>query len=714
MGFRNFTIGARMMAGFAMVILIGLLSALINNHSIDKASSVTRQVKEQNFPYALLAEEMAYHTEEVQQFLTDVSATRDPEAFKEADEAAVNFRAGIAKFKAMYSEKNDQAAVRDLERLEKEFDSFYEQGKLMARAYLEEGTAAGNRVMRDFDRNSEIITAKIRVFKEGQRAEAVKVLQNLVDSLAVTRMLLWFLALCVVVTGALVGWLITRSITRPLVDAVSFAKDVAQGDFSRTIEVKGGGEIEELNEALNAMAEGLNGMVAKIRASSGGLARVSGDIFEVSQRLTGAAAVQANGVQDTSSAILQISDSIKSLAEGVDVLAGSAAESSASTMEMAASIEEVALNVETLATSAEQVSASITETAAAVRQIDGSAATLKDTYTRAVVSVAQMDGSIRQVEQNARAAAAISGEVLSDAETGKAAVEATGVGIDRIRRASTITAEVIATLSVRAKEIGAILSVIDEVAGQTNLLALNAAIIAAQAGEHGKGFAVVAEQIKELANRTSNSTREIGDVIRGVQDETHRAVEAIDEAEKSIEGGELLSQQSGEALEKIVAGMKRASGQVAEIAGATVEQARGSQMIRQAMEQVADMVDQIARATGEQRKGSELISVEVERMRGLTSQVKFSTHEQTKTGNVLAQSSADITEMVRQVKAVCDEQSRGSEQIVRAVQEIRDSAGINLDAARVMDEAVTAMLAQVDVLKSGMDAFREKGQGGRP
>jgi len=318
----------------------------------------------------------------------------------------------------------------------------------------------------------------------------------------------------------------------------------------------------------------------------------------------------------------------------------------------------------------------------------------------------EMSESIKQVEESAKDTAAISDEVRRDAEMGKEAVVATIAGIQEIKRSSGITYEVINTLSDRAGDIGAILSVIDEVAEQTNLLALNAAIIAAQAGERGRGFAVVADEIKELAERTSSSTREIAQVIKGVQDETRRAVEAINQAEKSIADGEILSKRSGEALNKIVAGVNKATEQIDEIARATVEQAKGSQMIREAIEKVLEMVGQIAMATREQGMGGELVISEVERMKELTAQVRVSTREQSKVGNFIAKSTENITGMIQQIKRACDEQSRGSEQIVVAVEEIQHSNTINLDATKVMNSAVMNLSRQIEILQKEMVFFR--------
>src|SRR5439155_23594288 len=116
---------------------------------------------------------------------------------------------------------------------------------------------------------------------------------------------------------------------------------------------------------------------------------------------------------------------------------------------------------------------------------------------------------------------------------------------------SRTAARVIESLGKRISDIGNILNVIDDVAEQTNLLALNAAIIAAQAGEHGKGFAVVAEEIKDLAERTGASTKEIAELIRSIQDESKNAVGAMDRGVRNVEEGVRLGQEAEGALKKI-------------------------------------------------------------------------------------------------------------------------------------------------------------------
>jgi len=480
----------------------------------------------------------------------------------------------------------------------------------------------------------------------------------------------------------------------------------ASGDLAVRLAVGSVQELGGLGADFNIMMEKFSGMLGNVNKSTDELEHLSKDLSKTSSEVIESTQQQADRAIDTSSAMNQINVTVKGIAQGIDGLSLSAAESSSSIMEMAASIEEVAMNVETLSQSVEEVSSSIVEMATSVKQIDTSVVSLTEAFTTTASSVMEMDGSIRQVEKNAKETAAISEAVRNDAEMGKDAVVATITGIREIKRSSGITYEVINTLSERANDIGTILSVIDEVAEQTNLLALNAAIIAAQAGERGKGFAVVADEIKELAERTSSSTREIAQVIKGVQDETRRAVEAIKQAEKSIADGELLSQKSGDALNKIVSGVQMTAEQMDEIARVTVEQAKGSRMIRDAIERVLEMVGQIALATREQGMGGELIMSAVEKMKELTAQVRVSTREQSKVGNFISRSTENITGMIQQIKRACDEQSRGSEQIVIAAEDIQHSTNINLESTKVMNNTIINLFRQIENMQKEIGGFK--------
>jgi methyl-accepting chemotaxis protein len=513
-----------------------------------------------------------------------------------------------------------------------------------------------------------------------------------------------------------ISYRITKGITRPVKGAVGLANRLAEGDFTRAMKSDGknddrskqataGGEIGELNCALNGMVENLNTMVRNVNRSVSELSLISNNISGASRKVLDAAEIQAEAANNTSSAMTQINSSIKGVADGVDSVSQSAAESSSSIAEMASSMAEMAHSVEILAGSVDEVSSSIVEMTAAIKQVGSNVNCLLESVETTALSIAEMDGSIKQIEENASDTSSIVQEVSADAATGQIAVQAVIDGMDEIRQSSRTTSEVVETLSTRATAIGNILSVIDEVADQTKLLALNAAIIASQAGEHGKGFSVVADEIKKLAERTSSSTREIETVIRGVQDETLRAVEAIGQAERRIEDGVVLSRKSGEALDKIVVGAERASQRMEQIARATFEQGKGSGMIREAIEQVTDMVEQIARATYEQETGSGQIIDNVTKMKELTGQAKNSTLEQSRVAALIARNSEEITDMMRQINRICDEQQRGSEQVMTAVADIQGSTAINLEATQVMKDALAKLYNHTEILKKEMNVF---------
>jgi methyl-accepting chemotaxis protein len=572
-----------------------------------------------------------------------------------------------------------------------------EKGDILKASYLMTGVQAQR-----FSTFSTAVASMVDVLHKEVRQTEERVASS-IESKTISAGIVTLAAIFIII---LLSYRITTSITRPLRACVEFARTVADGKLDARLTVAGGGEAADLADAMNTMAHNLHSMVSRVSSASDVLISIDNNIEKAARKLVGSARLQEDAVEETSRAVDHINTSVHEVSERVDKLSASASETSASILQMASSVEEVAISADKLGDSVDEVSSSIIEITASIKEISTNIINLLEASSTTASSITEMDATIRQVEKNAMETSAITEGVRKDAETGKSAVEGAIAGMQAIRSSSRITAEVIETLSLRTKDIGAILSVIDEVAEQTSLLALNAAIIAAQAGEHGKGFAVVADEIRELAERTSSSTREIATVVNGVQEETRRAVVAISLAEESITEGVKRSQHSGLALEKIVSGVQKASIQVREIARATVEQAHGSRSIKEAMERVEEMVGHIAGSAREHSRSSDLISMAVERMKDLTSHVRTSTKEQSCTSSLIARATEDAATMIDQIRRASGSQAQSSAMISKAVVNIQTATASSSEAAIVMESSISGLSRQIELLEKEMSGFK--------
>jgi len=515
----------------------------------------------------------------------------------------------------------------------------------------------------------------------------------------------------VVIIGAVLvaigfGIYTTRSITMRIQPLIAAFRGRTGGDLTARVPVHSNDELGSMSADFNVMADQLAAMVRKVSDSTMALDAVSASLSDASRQVNNSGHLQAKEVATVTVEMSALGASIAEVGEGVDGLALVAAETSSSIMEMAASIDEVALNTETLSQSVEEVSSAVTEMAASVKQISSSAEKLMESSTVTASSVTGLDASIKVIENNVVDAARLSQTVRTGAEQGRAAAEDAVAGMKDIRRSADEATESIERLLQSTEAIDSILAVIDEITEQTNLLALNAAIIAAQAGEHGKGFAVVADEIRELAERTGSSTREIGEVIQTVQSETQQAVSAIRRAESTISHGEKQTLKVSTVLLETIDGVGDTSRRLDEIAQSTVLQSKESQQINWAMEQIADMVSQIARATAEQSKGGEQVMIAVEQMRTLTGQVRISTREQTNVSRFITKSTENITDLISQIKIACGRQKASCKQITDAAAGVDHAVNENLGTVKVLDVAMANLLTQIKVLQNEMNEFK--------
>jgi len=200
-------------------------------------------------------------------------------------------------------------------------------------------------------------------------------------------------------------------------------------------------------------------------------------------------------------------------------------------------------------------------------------------------------------------------------------------GLNRASQAIQSSAEIIDVLGRRADSIGKIIEVIDDLAEQTNLLALNAAIEAARAGEHGLGFAVVAEEVRKLAEKSTQSTKEISELIQGIQKEAREAVDNMEKSTSMVQDGLVLNKDLSLALDKISDVVSEVYKYSQEIGAATMEQSSGSSQIAKATNRLTEITQEINSSVEEQASGAQAVVRAMERMRELVQQSTSSSTE---------------------------------------------------------------------------------------
>jgi methyl-accepting chemotaxis protein len=506
--------------------------------------------------------------------------------------------------------------------------------------------------------------------------------------------------------GGFVYALVSRTVLRPLDLMSAVAQRVSDCDLTARAEALGDDELGTLSDSLNRIGENLTVTLSRVQNVTGGVAAVIERISRTGSAVSSGAGTVSARVVDTSASMGEMIASLKGIADNVEVLAQSAEESSSSILEMAATNDEVAENIQALAASVEETTAAIEEMTYSIKEVAKNIEDLSATTEETSSSMNEMDVSISQVETNANETAKLSEQAQRDAESGAEALSRTLAGIDKIKESSKEAASVIEALGKKIQAIGNILNVIDDVAEQTNLLALNAAILAAQSGEHGKGFAVVADEIKDLAERTGASTKEISELIRSVQESSHLAVTAMDRGVRNVEEGVRLGQETETALKKIQESSHKSTQMVKAIARATIEQARGSKQVTMSISRIAETVQQIATATAEQARGSEQIMKSAEKMKAITKHVERSSQEQARGSKQITRAIESISEMVHHLNRAQKEQTKGSEQVMTAVVQIKQVAEEQTHSVRDLEAAIGDLANQAEVLRGEVRRFK--------
>jgi methyl-accepting chemotaxis protein len=238
------------------------------------------------------------------------------------------------------------------------------------------------------------------------------------------------------------------------------------------------------------------------------------------------------------------------------------------------------------------------------------------------VSSTEMSQTILEVSKNSTETSNATKDSFDTAKTGKEIVSETVQSITMLAESVAEASNTIGGLGENLDEIGAIVSVIQDIADQTNLLALNAAIEAARSGEHGRGFAVVADEVRKLAERTAKATDEIASQIKAIQNESKASIAAMEKGKTLAEESVNTATKAGDALQGIVESSDKVMDMVRRVATATEEQSAASEEVSQTMEHITETINEHFNLAGEVEKSASNLSVLGQEVIELTSHFK--------------------------------------------------------------------------------------------
>ncbi|HJV64371.1 MAG TPA: methyl-accepting chemotaxis protein [Geomonas sp.] len=292
--------------------------------------------------------------------------------------------------------------------------------------------------------------------------------------------------------------------------------------------------------------------------------------------------------------------------------------------------DEIGIASKYFNTFVESVHAIVVSVAEGTNSVASASADMHDSTGKLAETTDQVAAQTESVstagEEMAATSADISRNCLTAVESAERACDMAGIGatdveetINRIKLINEkvgLSSESIGTLGAKSDQIGDIISTIQDIADQTNLLALNAAIEAARAGEQGRGFAVVADEVRNLAQRTTNATREIEQTIRSIQGETAMAVQIMQESALEAAKGVEDAMKSGRSLAEIIEQIHKVTQEIGQIATAAEEQSATSREISDNVHQITGIMQGAAKANRETMSTAERLYQLSESLRG--------------------------------------------------------------------------------------------------
>ena len=569
----NLKISHKLLLAFGVVVAtVGISNSVVfmANQSVDAATIETKKSNEQvNLEAAVLAAAV-----DVQNSLRGFVASGDAAAFLDKKpgfhEKLVTLSETYQSLSDMITDEDDRALLAPLQEALEIFKAESDAAIKLAR-----NPETINAARAEISGTARLLKTRdaVTALMDHEKQQLAEIEAHAEAEVTKSYTVLGVGAAIAILISALMGWLLSRAIAKPVSQMTDAMRRLAKGD--NTIKIPAMGQGDEIGEMADAVQSFKQAAIEKeaMEATAKEAARQQALVVETLSR----------GLSDLSRGVLttrfdiEVSPEYKKIREDFN----------AAVVQLQDAMKVIITNVQGMRSGADEISHAADDLS---RRTEQQAASLEET----AAALDEITATVRKTADGARQANTVVAEAKTEAERSGEVVRNAVAAMGEIEGSS--------------RKIAQIIGVIDEIAFQTNLLALNAGVEAARAGEAGRGFAVVASEVRALAQRSSDAAKEIKTLINA--------------SSQQVESGVELVNKTGGALQKIVTKVAEISSLVSEISASTQEQSSGLAQVNTAVNQMDQVTQQNAAMVEESTAASHSLAGEADALTAMVSKFK--------------------------------------------------------------------------------------------